>query len=300
MNESTPGKRSPYNWLKTVLKIAVTIACLLYVFNKIDLEQTWKAMGKANIFWLLAAFLAYTLSKWMASLRLNIYFRNIGIRLPSWQNIKLFWLGMFYNLFLPGAITGDAYKVILLSKRYKVSYKKTTAAVLLDRITGLISLGFIVAFYSLWVLDKPWMPWLLVSGSLLLVPFLYFAIRRFFPDFLPGFWSTLLLGTGVQLLVLASFYCVIFSLGITDDLNSYVFIFMVAVIVSVLPVSVGGGLGIREFAMVEGTRYLGMGSEEQHTAILLSLLFYTITVTCSLIGAIFVFKNPLDKTTSAA
>jgi hypothetical protein len=53
---------------------------------------------------------------------------------------------MFYNLFLPGAISGDAYKVVLLTRKYDVSYKKITAAVLLDRFSGLLALGLILSF----------------------------------------------------------------------------------------------------------------------------------------------------------
>jgi hypothetical protein len=43
---------------------------------------------------------------------------------------------MFYNLFLPVSISGDAYKVILLKKIYDAPYKKTTSAGLLDRFSG--------------------------------------------------------------------------------------------------------------------------------------------------------------------
>ena len=71
-----------------------------------------------------------------------------------------------------------------------------------------------------------------------------------------------------------------------------IFIFLIAATASVLPISVGGGLGVREFVIIEGAKYAGL---DQHTALVISLLFYVITVACSLIGLIFVFKNPLQK-----
>src|SRR5437773_11838581 len=94
------------------------------------------------------------LSKLFSAFRLNIYLRNIRIELPEWENIKLYWLGLFYNLFLPGSISGDAYKVIRLTKQFGIPYKKTTSAVLLDRVTGLLGLAFVLAFYGALVLDN--------------------------------------------------------------------------------------------------------------------------------------------------
>jgi uncharacterized membrane protein YbhN (UPF0104 family) len=75
-------------------------------------------------------------------------------------------------------------------------------------------------------------------------------------------------------------------------MNAYVFIFLIAVVASVLPISVGGGLGVREFVIIEGAKYAGL---DQHLALVLSLLFYFVTVICSLTGMIFVFNDPLKN-----
>src|SRR5258705_11719022 len=124
--EETERKESRVaRWLKLLLKIAVSIVCLWYVSGKIDFAKAGSALRNANWFYLFLALIAFVISKWIAAIRLNIYFRNIDIHLPAWQNIRLYWLGMFYNLFLPGSISGDAYKVILLTKKYKIAYKKT-------------------------------------------------------------------------------------------------------------------------------------------------------------------------------
>jgi uncharacterized membrane protein YbhN (UPF0104 family) len=277
--------------LKLVFKIAVTIACLWYVFSKLDLKEIWLSLKSANWLWLLAALVVYTISKLIGSRRLNIYFKNIGIQLPEKQNINLYWLGMFYNLFLPGSITGDAYKVVLLSKRYTIPYKKTTIAILLDRFSGLLSLGLIIAAYSCFVLKEKTYILTLISGSVLAIPLLYFTIKKLFPVFLSSFWPTFYLGAAVQLAILICVYCILYSLNITSNLNSYIFIFLIAVVASVLPISVGGGLGVREFVIIEGARYAGL---EQHIALVLSILFYLVTVICSLAGMIYIFKDPLE------
>ncbi len=295
MEPISDKKPAAYRYFKLVLKIGVTIACLWYVFSTINLAEVIETLRKADWSWLLAAFLLYTLSKLIASGRLNIYFKNIGLSLPYWQNVKLYWLGMFYNLFLPGAITGDAYKVMLLSKKFTVPYKKTTAAILLDRFSGLLSLGLIVAIYSFFVVKERWIPVFLITGAVAALPFLYFIIKIFFPSFLQSYWPTFLLGAVVQLSVLVCVYFILFALNIQVDISSYIFIFLIAAIASVLPISVGGGLGVREFVIIEGAKYAGLGLQGQHNAFMLSMIFYIVTLVCSLGGIPFVFKNPLSN-----
>src|SRR5215510_501734 len=148
MEEATVKQESKLNRvLKLLLKIAVTVLCFWYISKKIDFGAAKRAFVQANWSWLLLAVLLLMLSKLFSAFRLNIYFRNIDIHLPEWKNIKLYWLGMFYNLFLPGSISGDAYKVVRLTKDYNVAYKKTTAAVLLDRFSGLLALGILLGIF---------------------------------------------------------------------------------------------------------------------------------------------------------
>ena len=292
MKDSELTKSRTFKSLQLLLKIAVTIGCLWYVSTKIDFKEVWAGLVKANWLWLLVALVIYNMSKLIGAKRLNIYFKSININLPEWQNVKLYWLGMFYNLFLPGAITGDAYKVILLSKRHGISYKKTATAVLLDRFSGLLSLGLIIAAYGSFIVKEKWVAILLIAGAILAIPILYFIIKKVFPDFLTGFWPTFFWGTLVQIAILLCVYCILFALNIHIDTSSYVFIFLIAALASVFPISVGGGLGVREFVIIEGAKYAGLN---QHTALILSLFFYIITVIGSLAGLIFVFKNPLGK-----
>jgi uncharacterized protein (TIRG00374 family) len=132
--------------LKLLLKIAVTVLCFWYISRKIDFTKAKDAVMKADWWWLFLSVVAFAFSNFLASFRLNIYFKNIGIYLSQKTKLKLYWLGMFYNLFLPGAISGDAYKVVLLTRKYDVSYKKITAAVLLDRFQRFTCLGLILSF----------------------------------------------------------------------------------------------------------------------------------------------------------
>ncbi len=285
-----PRNKLP-GWLKLLLKIALTIACLWYVSGKIDFAKAGAALSKANWSLLLMALFAFIISKFLSAFRLNIYFKNINIHLPRLQNMKLYWLGMFYNLFLPGSISGDAYKVVLLTKKYNVPYKKTTAAVLLDRFSGLAGLGLILAAYGLIVLKEKLYAVILVAGSLLAVAVLYFVIRSFFKDFTRSFAPTLLLGIAVQAAQVICVYFIMIGLGIPAHTTEYIFIFLLSSVVSVLPLTIGG-LGIREVVFLEGSVYFGL---LQESSVIISLLFYLITLVTSAFGMRYVFKDPLKS-----
>src|SRR6185295_8958053 len=292
MEEAAEKKESKLSkYLKLLLKIGVTAVCFWYISKKIDFTAAKDAFLKANWLWLSLAVVLLMLSKLFSAFRLNIYFRNIHIHLTGWRNIKLYWLGMFYNLFLPGSISGDAYKVVLLKKKYDSSYKKTSAAVLLDRFSGLLALGLIMSVYGIIVLDKTLYDVILVIGSVTAILVLYFVVRFYFKDFLPGFWSTFVWGLLVQLTQVICVYCILLSLRLPVDQPQWIFIFLVAAVVAVFPVSLGGGLGTREVVFVEGAKYFHL---DPQIGLVISLLFYLSTVIASIWGLYFVFHDPLE------
>lgn len=274
------------------LKIAITALCFWYIGQKIDFAQAFKALQDANWLYLFLSVVLYVLSKTVAAYRLNIYFNNIHLHLPAAQNLKLYWLGMFYNLFLPGSISGDAYKVVLLNKRRKAPYKKTSAAVLLDRFSGLLGLGVILCIYGVMVLDNRLYDTLLTGGCTLAIVGLYFAVKFFFRDFLPGFFSTFFLGVAVQAIQVMGVYLILAALHIDAGFQQWIFIFLSASVISVLPLSLGGGLGTREVVFAEGAAFFHL---DPHLGVIISLLFYLSSVAGSVFGAYFIFHDPLRE-----
>jgi uncharacterized membrane protein YbhN (UPF0104 family) len=290
MQEPSKQPSSVSTWLKLLLKVAVMGVCLWYVSGKIDFEQSKTVLLHSNWSLLFIALLLYVVSKLVSAIRLNIYFKNIGIKLSEVQNIRLYLLGMFYNLFLPGSVSGDAYKVILLTKRYSIPYKKTTAAVLLDRFSGLLGLGILLTTFSYFTLNFTY-SLVLTAITIGAITGFYYIINRWFKDFISGFWSTLFLGILVQAVQVVCIYMIMHSLGVDKNYTAYIFIFLVSSAVSVLPLTIGG-LGIREVVFLEGAAYFSLGGE---TSVIISLLFYLITLVVSATGAWYIFKDPLKK-----
>ncbi len=275
---------------KLLLKIAVTVICFWYISRKIDFTKAKDAVMQADWWWLFLSVLAFAFSKFLASFRLNIYFKNIDIHLTQTQNLKLYWLGMFYNLFLPGAISGDAYKVVLLTRKYDVSYKKITAAVLLDRFSGLLALGLILSAYGVIVLDSRLYDTVLIIGSALAVVALYLVVKLLFKDFLSGFWPTFFWGIAVQVFQVVCVYCILIGLHLPLHQSEWIFIFLVAAVITVIPISLGGGLGTREFVFVKGAEYFLL---DVHVAPIISILFYLSNALSSVWGVYFIYHDPL-------
>jgi uncharacterized membrane protein YbhN (UPF0104 family) len=281
----------PGRLVKLIIKLLVTVVCIWYVSTKLDFKELGQALRSVN--WILfgGGIVLYAVSKLAGAFRLNIYFKNIGIDMPAAVNIQLYWLGLFYNLFLPGSISGDAYKVIMLSKKTGRSYRKLTSAVILDRLTGLLGLGLVLSFFGALVLHDGFYIACLIALAVLLVALAYYIVKKWFPDFLPGFWPTFFLGLLVQVFANSSAWLIILSLGIDYSINQYMFIFLVASIAAVLPLTLGG-LGAREIVFLELSKYFGL---PEHSSVLIGFLVYIAVLITSAWGLVYIFADPLKK-----
>ncbi len=127
--------------LLTLLQLAVTIAVLYWVFH--DPEKRAKmavALGMADYRWIGAALLAYATVEVVAALRWNVLLKVQGIHLPFGRMSALFFIGMFFNQFLPGGTGGDIVKVYLLIKETPGKITGALLATLFDRLIGLVAL----------------------------------------------------------------------------------------------------------------------------------------------------------------
>lgn len=275
--------------LITLAKIAISAILIYFIFTKVDLQVILNTVKKTNPLYLSFAILFFVISKVIASIRLNLYFHQLDVKLTQKTNLKLYLLGMFYNLFLPGGIGGDAYKGYLIKKKFEVDTKKVISVLLLDRLSGLLLL-FIYACILAIVLNIDWLnkndiP--IGILSLLAIVVFWFLNKKYFNFALPVFWKSFSLSALVQL---AQLICVLFileALSINVDLLAYLFIFLISSIVSVLPLTIGG-IGSREVTFFYGATLLAL---DENTSISISMVFFLITALVSLFGIIYHFKK---------
>lgn len=198
--------------------------------------------------------------------------------------LRLYYVGMFYNLFLPGGIGGDGYKIYLLKKiNDQISVKRLFSATLLDRISGLVPLLFLGGilfvwsdYYSRW----QWADLLVIMGIISVFPALYFMMRIFFREYLPLFFKTTFLGTVVQLLQLLSAVFIVYAIDVSSLMIIFLTLFLLSSVVAVLPISFGG-VGVRELTFLYGLSLLSLNVND---GVVFSLLFFMITAISSFIG----------------
>ena len=271
------------SYVKVFVKLAITVAALWYVFSRLELQEVLGTISQSKFLYLAGALILFVLSKMVSSLRLNKFLVSTGIHISERANMKLYLQGMYYNLFLPGGIGGDGYKIYLLNRKYEVRTRKIFWAVMMDRIIGVVALFCmaVVLFCFIPGMGKyAWYIWILIPIA---ISISYLAFRRFFPYLLRVFRISNLLSIVVQLLQLCSALLILLSLKVPGSLEGYLFVFLISSMVAVLPLTIGG-IGSREFTFMLGAQWLGL---DLNLSIALSLLFYLITAFSSFWGIIY-------------
>lgn len=270
--------------IKTAIKIVLTFIALYIVFNKVDIQEVKTIIADSHLGHLLMAFLFFNASKILSSVRLNIYFHHIGVKITEWYALKLYYIGMFYNLFLPGGIGGDGYKIYLLNKVYdEVNVGSLVSATLLDRLSGLIPLLFFAGvlflcseFYTKYL----WLDWLAMIGIVVIFPLFYLLNLYLFRRYITLFFRTTFLGSMVQLLQLLSAFFIVYAIGYEANSTVFLTLFLISSVVAVLPISIGG-VGVRELTFLYGLTLLSL---DVGGGVAFSLLFFLITAVSSFIG----------------
>lgn len=275
--------------LKYIFKISVSALAIYVVVQKIDLVQTKDILFHVHIGWIFLAIIAFNLSKFISSSRLNLFFQSIGLMLPGLYNLKLYYVGMFYNLFLPGGIGGDGYKVYLLNKSHNIKLKDLITATLLDRISGLAALVFLALLLSLFLdlsFIASWISWMLIGLLIIYYPAFYLVFKLLFKKFIKAFNVTNIYSFGVQLAQLLCAFLIFKSLMVENLYIEYITLFLLSSIVAVLPFTIGG-VGARELVFIFGANYLLI---DKNTAVAFSILFFIITALSSFSGIFFETK----------
>ncbi|WP_318342697.1 lysylphosphatidylglycerol synthase transmembrane domain-containing protein [Flagellimonas baculiformis] len=274
----------------TVLKIVVSAALIYFIFTKIDLKDVLQTLRKSDPLFLSLALLFFVVSKILSAFRLNLYFHQIGAQLSHISNLKLYLLGMFYNLFLPGGIGGDAYKGYVVQKAYNPGTQKVVSSLLLDRLSGMLLL-FIYACV-LAILSDNGLFGDFLWFSILAIPVssvLFWTMNKLaFPTTFPVFWKSFGYSALVQLAQLVCAFFILKSLSVTIDPIEYLFVFLISSIVSVIPLTIGG-IGSREVTFLYGAKWLGLDAS---TSIGISFTFFLITALVSFVGIAYHFKKP--------
>ena len=305
--------------LFTLLKIVVSLGILAYIFLKVvDFNLLWKELIHANPLYFVAAVLVYFLVQGLSAWRWHVLLKPQGLDVPFPRVVAYYFLGMYFNFFLPSAIGGDVVKVYYLNKETK-QLSASASSVFFDRDIGmgglvlialvtaimapaermkingvplvpifaLIAVGFLAANLALFY--RPTYNLLHRLLSLFKMKRVDDKVERLFNsvNVYRGRWglitATMLMSLGVQVgcalvNLLAARSIGLDKAGLTDYL-----VFIPAIgLISMIPISVGG-TGLREASYMLMFSSIGV---EQHQALALSVLWLGVIAITSLPGGI--------------
>lgn len=309
-------------WL-TALKIVISAGLLIYLlFFQIDLAQLWRTLKRARWSYLIGAGLLMILGTALRAVRWQSLLQPLEIEVPLRRLAYLYFIGSFFNIFLPSGLGGDAVKMAELAQSTQRA-PEAIGTTLVDRATGLWVL-FVLALLALpfsgSLLPPGWTlvigliaavgvlgGWLIVASPLL--PWLSRQVRLPAQEKVERF-SRAVAELGYPALGRACLISLIFdallilfniliarALGIRQPLGIFLLFTPIISFSLALPISVGG-LGVREQTYV---LLFGAVSVLETTAVAMSLLNYVLSnlVVGLLGGVLYAIANSKDLATYA-
>lgn len=267
-----------------------------------------------------AGTLLYVLGQALSTYRWQLLLEAEGIPVPYRTLLSFYSQGMFFNLFLPTLIGGDAVRGHQIY-RYTGGNEASLASILVERLTGFAAL-LGIALLALCVggssTRDPAVTWLTLGTSFLfflgtatalhprLKPLverlpgrglrakvlgIYEALQRY-RRLGKALRQTLGLSLGLQATVIYSYFLVAKALGLTVPLGPFFLLVPLVIVIAMIPVSLGG-LGIREGAALYLFAKVGL---ESTSALAMSLGWFLLIILASLPGGLlFALRGHLGK-----
>lgn len=280
--------------LKALLKIGVSFLLLYLVSKKIEFSQIFELYKKSQPLYIILAVFLFITSQLISSFRLNYILHHYKFNLHHISNLKLYFVGMFYNFFIPSGIGGDAYKVFILHKEFDWNIKQLTKCILVDRIIGLLAIICLFILIAIFLFSDN----TLVICLGFIVSFLSFymgkqILKHIFKDTENVYNLSFCYSIIIQLFQITTIIYIVkaFNLPLIN-IFKYCLVFLTSSILSVVSFA---GFGSREYVFLKASRFL-VALPTVSTSIALS--FNILTALVSLLGVIFMILKLNLKTVS--
>lgn len=145
------------SWITLALKVGLsgTLMWLLLRQGLFDGEAIKRALTQPSA--LVTSLLLGMVGISSSGLRWWILLRYEGIHIPLRQALQLTWIGHFFNMVFPGAVSGDAVKMYYVGKAVSGELREEAwTTVLADRVIGMIALISVASVACLFSLDLIW------------------------------------------------------------------------------------------------------------------------------------------------
>jgi uncharacterized membrane protein YbhN (UPF0104 family) len=293
--------------MSKLLKLLVSGTLLALLAWRMDWARVGQHFAHLRIDLWAAALALYVATQVASSLRWQLLAQPLGFREPLSRYLRYYFIGMYFNLFLPTSVGGDVVRAWYLdggSGRRLAAFLSTFA----DRFSGLLVLLALACAAVIlcpvaipgWVALSVWA----VAGCGLLGVATLWLFRRWLKKFHSarhllngvrlyiGKYRLLWLTSGLSFLVQAGNVALVWLLGQAINVEvpgSYYWILVPMIsLLTLLPISING-LGVREAGVV---LLLAPFHIDRATALSLSFLWFSIFTAASLMGgAVYLFGS---------
>jgi uncharacterized protein (TIRG00374 family) len=305
------SKRTLLNILKVVLSLGGLAA--VFLLSRAKFPEIGRTLAAASWGWLAVAFSLHTLGLLFSAYRWQILAKAQGDHIPLGYLVKSYIVGRFFNTFLPTSVGGDVVRMWDGAK-YSTSFVKSSAIVVVERMTGIIVLFVFALLASLLRLDMarriPVIGIALLLGAAGLVAIAAFFLPavgrllrkspargilrrlfdklRLFRDTITDYrshpaaflratvWAVLL-----QLNVVIYYILIGRSLGLSIPALDYFVFIPLVLLLQIVPVTING-LGVREGAYVAVFAFYGLSASTAWSFAVVEIAFGLIV---GLLGA---------------
>ncbi len=294
------------NRLINLLKLLVSLGLLALLSRLVDWRAAWEVLKAMHWGYLGLAFLLFQVTFLLRSYRWRALLDALDTHVPIPRLLYLYYVGGFFNTFLPSGFGGDAIKMYELG-RYSHRPSEAVGTVLVDRLAGIIvllAMGILAWPFVYRDLPAREATFVLgVSCAGLVASWVLFQRRlvEWLLKFLPkrvgaplgrlytaihtcgtrALWKSLAISVLFNLVLFTMTFVIAIALGQRIPFIYFV-AFMPIISLSMLIPSVGA-LGTREGAYV---LLFGLANVPQHVAMAMSLGFYLVNVLTGVIGAV--------------
>jgi uncharacterized protein (TIRG00374 family) len=297
--------------LKTLLKVLVSTVLLAVLLKKISVHSVIELVLASNRTMLAAAMAVFFASNLVGSFQWHLLLKSSGVA------FRFYFVGLFFNNFLPANIGGDAVKVYDVS-RVGTNVYHVIGVTVLDRLIGIFSLCLLACASVIYLMQTTNIEslglYLLIFTACLAPPLAFYCVEplsrmirsvvsRLTPmsmnrrgasilDVMGSFKAkrvfvsrVVILALGVQAMRVLTHVLVGVALGIHLDavVFSLFFVFVPLLSLAMIPPITINGLGIREGLGIILFSQAGIGRTDAFT---LEFVTYLISVVVSLIGLV--------------
>lgn len=323
--------RNPGAIVRLLIKVAVSAGLLAFLVSRMSLAELVRVARGVDPWMMSVASLVFFVSNVLGSFQWHGLLRASGVSVTWGQSFRFYFVGLFFNNFLPANIGGDAVKVYDVTRVGSNVYQ-VIAVTILDRLIGIFSLCLLATMTVLGLmLAHPieTQGLYLFVFLLCMVPPLFFylveplssLLRRLVSgvralsldergrqvlDYMGHFKGRrplvarlVLLSFAIQALRVWTHILVAQSLGV--PVGSFTvamfFVFVPLLSLAMIPPITINGLGIREALGIVLFAQAGIGQADAFT---IEFLTYVVSICVSLLGLIFFLSRRAEGRSAAA